>query len=75
MKKVCFNDLVDVCNIDLEYDSVVYQRARSGQEWVNCAVDRCRFKDRINRCKIILNKVLDADHRCKMLKMLEMLSD
>ena len=71
MKTVNFNNVIQVVHIiDLEYDFETYKNARSGQEWLNHAVDRCRFKNRINVCKDILESVFNDDHRSKMLKTL-----
>lgn len=69
MKCVTFNNVICMHVIDLEYDSVTYQNARSGQEWINCAIDRSRFRQRINNCEDALEKVFKPHHRSKMLKM------
>ena len=64
MKRVSFkNEIHIVYYIDSEYDEELYKDARNGQEWINHALDRSRFKKRINDCKALLNKILSIDHR------------
>lgn len=71
MKTTRFDNRVNVYHIDLEYDAEVYRDARNGQVWINCAVDRCRFNNRINACKDVLQSVLTKEHRQCVLKSIE----
>ena len=72
MKKVSFSCMLQtVIIIDLEYDAVLYAEARNGRQWLNFAVDRCRFKKRIDDCNDALQNVLNAEHRCKMYKIIK----
>ena len=69
MKNVSFKrSLCVVHYIDLKYESEMYKEARNGQVWINHAIDRCRFKNRINTCKNVIDKILADDHRSAVFK-------
>ena len=43
-----------------------YKNARSCQLWVNYAVDRMRFKRRIQLCEEVIKGILDPSHRARV---------
>ena len=47
-----------------------YKNARKGYCWIQCSIDRERFKKRINKLEPIITKILDHSHREKIYRKL-----
>ena len=66
--RVRFSDECTIHHIDTTYEPDEYAKARSGDEWMYYAADRCRFKARIRYIQGELNEILNSQHRLKVFK-------
>lgn len=58
-KQVTFSDNLCIIHGDEGEPSSEQRNARSGTEWMLCAIDRAHFRARISRCELLLKSVLN----------------
>lgn len=46
--------------------SFAYRQARNGNQWKMCALDRERFKRRIDKVADVISRILEPSHRNRM---------
>lgn len=56
-KKVAFSEQPPLLHIMFAW-SFAYKKSRDGIQWIQCAVDRERFKDRVRQIEQVLEPII-----------------